>query len=132
MRPRRRNEARTLVSASVLLAIGLALAGLALAGCGGSSSAAQKDVSVTACRGASQPRPEAAGTIVNRSSRVSSYAVRIAFEDVSGNRVTEGADTVARVSPGHSAAWSTSGVTSAKGEIHCRVASVSRVALPGG
>ena len=126
MRSRQRT-ARVLVSASVLLGTGLALAG-----CGGASSAAQKDVSVTACSGASQPRPAASGTIVNRSSKVSSYAVRVIFEDVSGNRVTEGADTVARVSPGHSATWSTSGVTGAKGEVHCRVASVSRVALPGG
>jgi len=127
MRSRERTTARVLAPASFLLVIALALAG-----CSAGSSAATKDVSVTGCSGGAQQRPAASGTIVNRSSKVSSYAIRIAFEDAGGNRVTEGADTVVRVSPGHSATWSTSGVSSAKGDLHCRVASVARVALPGG
>jgi len=71
-----------------------------LTGCH-SNKTAEKDVSITACR--ADPgggRPTADGTVVNHSSKASTYILSVSFTDSSGNKVTDGGATLGKVLPG--------------------------------
>ena len=108
------------------LALGLTLA----AGCTSSSTAAQ-DVSITACTAdPSGGQPAATGTIVNHSSKASTYAVDITFVDSSGNKVSEGAATVGKVEAAGTATIHVQGVARATGPLTCRISRVSRTVAP--
>ena len=113
-----------------------ALAGLALlaasAGCSSEDDdKAAGDVKVTTCEAdAGGGRPTASGSISNGSSKDSAYAFRVRFTDSSGNRVSEGAVTVAKVDSGGDATWKATGVARAKGPLTCEVSGVSRTAVP--
>jgi hypothetical protein len=101
-----------------------------LAGCS-SNKAAEKDVSITACR--DDPgggRPTADGTIVNHSSKASTYVVDIQFIDSSGNKVSEGGSPVGKVEPGATAVFHAQGLSGAKGPLTCKVATVQRTVAP--
>jgi hypothetical protein len=96
-----------------------------------SNKSAEKDVSITACR--DDPgggRPTADGTILNHSSKASSYVVDISFIDSSGNRVSEGGAPVGKVESGATAVFHAQGVSGAKGPLTCKVASVQRTVAP--
>jgi hypothetical protein len=100
------------------------------AGCTSSASAA-KDVTVTACRAdPAGGRPSADGTIDNHSSKASTYIVKVNFSDSAGNNVSQGAATVAKVDAGSTATFHLPGLTSAKGPLTCKVASVTRTVAP--
>jgi hypothetical protein len=112
-----------------------ALACLALAigvvGCSSKDDGAAKDVKVTRCEAdPSGGRPTASGSISNGSSKDSAYAFRVRFTDASGNRVSEGAVTVAKVHAGGDATWRATGVARAKGPLTCDLAGVTRTAVP--
>lgn len=102
------------------------------AGCSSKdSSDAAKDVKVTKCE--ADPgggRPTASGSIDNGSSKDSAYAFRVRFTDDSGNRVSDGAVTVAKVDSGKDATWRATGVARAKGPLTCSISGVSRTAVP--
>lgn len=109
------------------LGLGLTVA-LALAAC---SDEGTQDVTVTAC--AADPGggfPRATGRVVNQSSKASTYAIRVRFIDASGNRVSEGVDTVGRVEAGQQATWNVSGAARATGQLRCE-ATASRSEAPG-
>jgi hypothetical protein len=92
---------------------------------------AAKDVKVAKCEAdAGGGRPTASGSIANGSSKDSAYAFRVRFTDSSGNRVSEGAVTVAKVDAGGDATWRATGVARAKGPLTCDVTGVSRTAVP--
>jgi hypothetical protein len=100
-----------------------------LGGC--SSKAAAQDVTVTACQAdPAGGRPAADGTIVNHSSKASTYVIDIIFYDSSGNRASEGGATVGKVEPGATATFHAGGLASAKGPLTCKVASVTRTVAP--
>jgi hypothetical protein len=105
---------------------------LALVGCAAcSSSSAKKDVSITSCK--ADPgggHPTVAGTIHNHSSKASTYAIHVKFDDSSGNGVGDGVSAVGRVDSGASAHWDATGTENAKGPVKCSVASVTRTAAP--
>jgi hypothetical protein len=107
----------------------LIAAGLALGACSSSASAA-KDVTVTACTNPAGGHPTATGQILNHSSRSSVYTVHVEFTDASGNGVGDGIAAVAKVDPRTSATWHATGTLSAKGSLQCKIASVTRHALP--
>lgn len=112
-----------------VLAIGLPVAALS-AGCTSSATAA-KDVAVTACN--ADPgggRPTADGTIVNHSSKASTYVVNVNFYDTSNNKVSQGAATVGKVEPGATANFHLQGLASAKGPLTCKVGTVNRTQAP--
>jgi hypothetical protein len=101
-----------------------------LAGCR-SNKAAEKDVTVTTCR--DDPgggRPTADGTIVNHSSKASSYVVDIIFYDSSGNKVSEGGAPVGKVESGATSVFHAQGLANAKGPLTCKVATVQRTVAP--
>jgi hypothetical protein len=110
--------------------VALALALTLAAGCTSSDTAA-KDVSISACTAdPSGGQPVATGTIVNHSSKASTYAVDISFVDSSGNKVSEGAATVGKVEAGGTAVVHVQGVARANGPLTCRIARVSRTVAP--
>jgi hypothetical protein len=119
------------VSRLSILAVSSALLAVPLfAGCS-SNKAAEKDVTVTACR--DDPgggRPTADGTIDNHSSKASTYVVDITFFDSSGNKVSEGGAPVGKVLPGATSVFHAQGLSSAKGPLTCKVASVQRTVAP--
>jgi hypothetical protein len=122
-------DARRIVGTAVA---GLTLLGLA-SGCssGEDKKDAAADVKVTSCTGdPGGGRPKAEGTIKNGTSKDSAYAFRVTFTDSSGNKVSDGAVTVAKVDAGGDATWDTSGVARAKGDVKCDVENVSRTAVP--
>jgi hypothetical protein len=91
------------------------------------SKDARKDVKITSCeadRGGG--KPEVSGTIVNRSSKTSRYAVHVKFYDSSGNAVGDGISTVASVDPDETAKWDATGTVNAKGPVTCKLDDVTR------
>jgi ABC-type glycerol-3-phosphate transport system substrate-binding protein len=113
---------------------GLSACALALTACSssGSSAAAKKDVTITACT--SSPtggHPTATGRIVNHSSKPSLYTIHVKFTDSSGNGVGDGVAAVAKVDPGTTANWHANGTLNAKGPLKCSLSSVTRNAVPG-
>ena len=102
-----------------------------LTACSSDKKDAADDVSVSACRpDPGGGRPSADGNIKNHSSKDSSYAFRVVFDDTSGNEVSNGAVTVSEVKPGATATWHADGATSAKGSLTCKVTNVVRTARP--
>jgi hypothetical protein len=107
-----------------------ALAVFGLASCTSSKTAA-KDVSIRHCTadpGGGQPK--ASGGITNHSSKASTYAIHVEFDDSSGNRVSDGAAAVGRVDAGGTAQWQLTGVQDAKGPLKCTLESVTRTVAP--
>ena len=99
-----------------------------LAACTGEGT---EDISVTACTAdPAGGKPVASGTIVNRTSKASTYVIRITFRDSDGNQVSQGIGSVARVEPGGEANWSVSGAGNAAGNPGCE-ASAERSEAPG-
>jgi len=90
-----------------------------------------QDVSVTGCNAdAGGGRPTASGTVMNHTSKASSYAFSVTFYDSSGNRVTAGGATVGKVEAGASSKWSSTGATDAKGPLTCKISAVTRAVAP--
>jgi hypothetical protein len=113
---------------SAALVLGL-FALVACAAC--SSSSAKKDVSITSCT--ADPgggHPKVAGTIHNHSSKASTYAIHVKFDDRSGNGVGDGVSAVGRVESGANAHWDATGTENAKGPVTCSLASVRRTVAP--
>lgn len=108
-----------------------ALLTTALFGCGSKSTS---DATVTNC----QPDPEgdappmAEGQVTNNSSKDSSFFIRVGFYDSSGNRVSEGADTLNDVEPGTSSPFQVVGAARARGPLECKVLTVRRSVSPVG
>jgi hypothetical protein len=114
---------RSLFATAVVSAVFVA----ALASCSSSSSAARKDVTITACTPSpSGAHPTASGRIVNHSSKSSLYTIHVKFTDASGNSVGDGLAAVAKVDPGTTANWHATGSLAAKGKLKCSLASVTR------
>ncbi|HEX4490892.1 MAG TPA: FxLYD domain-containing protein [Acidimicrobiia bacterium] len=96
-----------------------------------SSSSAKKDVSITSCK--ADPgggHPTVAGTIHNHSSKASTYAIHVKFDDASGNGVGDGVSAVGRVDSGGNAHWDATGSEDAKGPVKCSLDSVTRTVAP--
>lgn len=100
-----------------------------LGGCT-SSATAKQDVTVTSCAVGASGRPTATGSVDNHSSKASSYAIAIGFYDSSGNRVSDGAASLARVEAAQTATFSADGTAKANGPLTCKVLSVARVVAP--
>jgi hypothetical protein len=98
--------------------------------CGASDT---KDAAtVTSCvPGTDGAKPHAVGEVRNTSSKTSSFFVRIEFHDSSGNRVSEGVDTINDVEPGTASPFNITGLADAKGPVTCEVGTVRRTAAPG-
>jgi hypothetical protein len=119
---------RTRRTRSLLAA--LAVATVAAAGC--ASETSTSDATITACTpGTDTEKPKATGQIANNSSKRSSFYIRIVFRDGSGNRVSEGFDTISNVEPGTSSPWTITGLADANGPVDCRVETVRRSVAPG-
>jgi len=115
---------RVVLAGSVLSIISM------LAGCSSSKEAATKDVKITACT--ADPKgghPTASGDIDNHSSKASLYTIHVKFKDASGNAVGDGVAAVAKVDPGTTATWHTTGTLNAKGPVTCSLSSVTRTAV---
>ncbi len=115
--------------------VAVALAGLVTLMSAGACSSGQKNASadVTVSRCEADPgggRPSVDGEINNHSSKASTYAFNVTFTDSAGNKVSNGAVSVARVDPGATARWHADGVASAKGPLQCKVGNVVRTAVP--
>ncbi len=108
------------------------IAGSLIVGCGTSKST--QDATVSECNADSGGgKPTAKGLVTNTSSESSTFFVRIGFYDSSGNRVSEGVDTVGSVNAsGGTGPWNTTGVSDAKGPLTCKVVTLRRTAAPGG
>ena len=116
-----------------LTTLGLVLPAVAtaIAGCSSSGSAAAKDVSVTSCTAsATGGHPTASGQIVNHSSKSSAYTIHVKFTDSAGNGVGDGVAAVANVAPASTATWHADGSLNAKGPLTCKLASLTRNAVP--
>jgi hypothetical protein len=112
-----------LIAAPILVA--------AISGCSSSSSAAKKDVTITACTASpTGGHPTASGRIVNHSSKASLYAIHVKFTDAAGNGVGDGVAAVAKVESGSTATWHADGSVDAKGPLKCTVSSVVRTVAP--
>ncbi len=99
-----------------------------LLGCGGKSTS---EATVTTCQADPDGAPpHAEGQVTNNSSKQSIFFVRVGFYDSSGNRVSEGADTINDVEPGASAPFNINGAARAKGPLTCKVLNVRRSASP--
>jgi hypothetical protein len=114
------------------LLVGLAVVAAVFGGaCSSKSKDVAGDVSLSSCTAdASGGRPKAAGSIHNTSSKDSGYAFRIEFKDSDGNKVSDGAVTVAKVKAGATASWDATGAASARGNLSCDVRGVPRTAVP--
>ncbi|MEA2704546.1 MAG: hypothetical protein QOJ69_63 [Actinomycetota bacterium] len=109
-----------------LLAV-VAVAG-AIAGCGTSKST--DDAKVTTC--VADPgggQPTATGTVLNSSSETSTFVLKIGFYDTSDNRVSDAVVNVGDVEANQTGQWQTTGLTSAKGPLTCKVTSLNRTSL---
>ena len=100
-----------------------------LLGCGGKSTSDASVLSCVADPDGGPPRAE--GEIRNSSSKESVFFVRVGFYDTSGNRVSEGADTISDVEPGTSSPFQINGAARAKGPLECKVLNVRRSVSPG-
>lgn len=108
----------------------VALSAVAIAGC--SSSPSTAEATVTACMpGTDTDKPKATGQVANSTSKRSSYFIRVEFRDGSGNKLTEGVDTISNVEPGTSSPWTITALADANGPVDCQVATVRRSATPG-
>ena len=99
-----------------------------LLGCGGKSTSDASVLSCVADPDGGPPRAE--GEIRNSSSKESVFFVRVGFYDTSGNRVSEGADTISDVEPGTSSPFQINGAARAKGPLECKVLNVRRSVSP--
>ena len=114
----------------VLRAAGSAVVAVTLFACGTKSTT--KDATISTCN--ADPgggRPHAEGQVTNTSSKGSAFVIRLGFYDSSGNRVSEGADTVSGVGPGNNAPWHITGAADAKGPLTCKLLTVRRTVAPG-
>ncbi len=120
------------MSRSFRLLSAAVIAGAVLVGCGTSKST--QDATISECT--ADPgggKPTAKGLVTNTSSESSTFFLRIGFYDSSGNRVSEGVDTVGSVnSNGGTGPWNTTGAADAKGPLTCKVITLRRTAAPGG
>ena len=115
----------------LLFAVAIAFVVATLSAC--ASDDPREDATVTSCvPGTYTDKPHATGHVRNTSSKTSSYFVRIEFHDPSGNRVSEGVDTITDVEPGTSSPFTIIGLAHAKGPLTCDVGTVRRTAVPGG
>jgi hypothetical protein len=115
----------------IVPALALLCVAALLAGCAASSKTAAKDVTITSCQASpTGGHPEAAGEIVNHSSKASLYTVHVKFKDSSGNGVGDGVAAVAKVESGKTAKWDATGTVNAKGPVNCELGSVTRGAVP--
>jgi len=106
----------------------LAVVVVLITGCGTSKST--KDATVTACTAdTGGGKPTASGTVANKSSKTSTFVLRIGFYDGSNNRVSDGVVNVGNVQAGQTGKWVTTGVTSAKGPLTCKITSLNRTAI---
>ena len=97
-------------------------------GCGGKSTS---DATVTACNADPDGAPpHAEGQVTNSSSKDSVFVVRVGFYDSSGNRVSEGVDTIGDVEAGSSSPFQINGAARAKGPLTCKVLNVRRSVSP--
>lgn len=104
-------------------------AAILLPGC---SKKSTSEATITACKADSGGgKPTAEGQVTNSSSKGSAFLIRIGFYDSSGNRVSEGADTVSGVGAGSSAPWHVTGAADANGKLTCKVLEVRRSVAPG-
>ncbi len=114
--------------------LGIAMAAVltvTLVGCGSKSTSA---ATVTNCQpdpGGDAP-PMAEGQVTNNSSKASSFFIRVGFYDNSGNRVSEGVDTLNDVEPGTSSPFQVVGAARANGPLNCKVMTVRRSVSPVG
>jgi hypothetical protein len=116
------------VSTRLLRAAGAAVLTTALLACSSKTTSA----TVSSCQadpGGGNPKAE--GQVTNDSSKDSAFVIRIGFYDSSGNRVSDGADSLSGVGAHTSAPWHVTGATSAKGPLTCKVLDVRRTAVPG-
>lgn len=109
-----------------------ALGGFILLGCGGGSSDnPDDDLVVAACNAAQNGgKPKADGTIKNATKKASAYTFRVRFLDPAGNEVSQAATAVGKVESGGTATWHIDGGSSANGPVTCKVANVTRTAVP--
>jgi hypothetical protein len=119
------------VSRLLRLVAATAVGGSVLVGCGTTKST--QDATVTACN--ADPgggKPTAEGQVRNTSSKTSTFLLTIGFYDSSGNRISEGVDTVGGINAGASGPWHTTGAADAKGPLTCKVTSLRRTFAPQG
>jgi hypothetical protein len=96
------------------------------------SSKPTSDATVSSCQAdPAGGKPKAEGQVTNNSSKDSAFVIRIGFYDSSGNRVSDGADSLSGVGANASSSWHVTGATSAKGPLTCKVLDVRRTAVPG-
>ena len=108
-----------------------ALVVVALTGCSTSSAGAAKDVSITACKASpTGGHPTASGSIKNHSSKASLYTIHVKFTDASGNGAGDGLAAVAKVGAGSTATWHATGTVNVKGQVTCKLSSVTRNVSP--
>jgi hypothetical protein len=101
-----------------------------LAACS-SNKKAEQDISITACRAdAGGGRPTADGTIINHSSKASTYVVDVKFYDSANNQVSEGGATVGKVLPAATSIFHAEGLSGAKGPLTCKLGNVARTVAP--
>ncbi len=106
------------------------LAAVAIVGC--SSSSSTSEATLTACTpGTDTDKPKATGQVANSTSKRSTYFIRIVFRDGSGNRLTEGVDTISNVEPGTSSPWNITALADANGPVDCKIETVRRTVTPG-
>lgn len=126
-----RGKERKPVFKRLLFSVAIALVVVTLSAC--ASDDPKEDATVTSCvPGNETEKPQATGQVRNTSSKTSSFFVRIEFHDPSGNRVSEGVDTITDVEPGTSSPFTITGLAHAKGPLSCEVGTVRRTAAPGG
>ena len=97
-------------------------------GCGGKSTSDASVLSCVADPDGGPPRAE--GQITNSSSKESVFVIRVGFYDSSGNRVSEGSDSISDVEPGTSSPFQINGIARAKGPLECKVLNVRRSVSP--
>ncbi len=96
-----------------------------------SNKKAEQDITITACRAdAGGGRPTADGTIVNHSSKASTYVVDVKFYDSANNQVSEGGATVGKVLPAATSIFHAVGLSGAKGPLTCKLGNVARTVAP--
>ncbi len=117
------------MSRSLRLVFAVAVAATLVVGCGTSKNT--QDASISVCQADPDgAQPTAQGSVINTSSKTSSFFIRLGFYDASGNRVSEGAATIGSVDPGMSANWNIAGAANAKGPLNCKVMTLRRTAVP--
>jgi len=100
------------------------------AGCS-SSKAAEKDVTITACKASpGGGHPTAEGRITNHSRKDSAYTIHVKFTDSAGNGAGDGFAAMAKVDAGSSATWHATGTVNSKGSVTCKLDSVTRNGSP--